>query len=158
MIIVNPDTDFFNSQTYYNDVESDQVIYTWTAITSIFVVAVFSVVVVILNVLIAVVNDAYIDNKEHKIVEQAKNQLEFVINRWSIRKEMFSTSGKDIKTTQYIITAFCHQPEINESKLIIENLDQIEEDIDFMMLQMKMNVQFQDQHSKMFEYSLKHLK
>ena len=68
MIMVNPDTDFFSSPRYYNGVENYYVIQVWTMITSIFILGVFFIVILVLNVLIAVVNDAYVDNKAEKIM------------------------------------------------------------------------------------------
>lgn len=88
------------------------------------------IVILILNVLIAVVNDAYAENKEIKTIEKSKTQLSFIINRWPIRRIVC----RGIFDVHYIITAFDLKNENNDQEQIMKKLNQLNSDLQFMML------------------------
>lgn len=67
--------------------------------------AVFFILIQILNILIAVLNDAYVDNKAEKINIYSQNQLKFVISKWNYKSLAFA----NIDSIKYIVTAFLHK-------------------------------------------------
>lgn len=120
-VIANMQTDsFFQGNRSYDQI-----------VIALYLLKTFTLLVVMMNMLIAIMSDIFVQSYETRSKQRIKSHLEVVIYKWFLKGTVFGwLSGDDISKIKYIICAFDDtNAESNQFKSIRETLLSIKEDI-----------------------------